>query len=91
VDTLRLPLSVYVTPADVQDRGGARCLLAGLKPFVPSLKKIWADGAYRGEKLARWYKEQSGWELEIVERDREARDFEVLPKRWIVERTFSHG
>ena len=89
VDTLGLPLSVYVTSADVQDRVGARCLLAGLKPFVPRLKKIWADGAYAGEKLAGWIEEQSGWGLEIVERDREAKGFEVLPKRWIVERTFS--
>ena len=89
MDTLGLPLSVYVTSADVQDRGGARCLLAGLKPFVPRLKKIWADGAYAGEKLAGWLEEQGGWELEIVERDRGAKGFEVLPKRWIVERTFS--
>ena len=89
LDTLGLPLSAYVTSADVQDRVGARSLLAGLKPFVPRLKKIWADGAYAGEKLAAWLKEQGGWELEIVERDREAKGFEVLPKRWIVERTFS--
>jgi putative transposase len=89
VDTLGLVLSVYVTSADVQDRVGAQCLLAGIKPFVPRLKKIWADGAYTGEKLAGWLEEQGGWELEIVERDREARSFEVLPKRWIVERTFS--
>jgi putative transposase len=89
VDTLSLPLSVCVTSAGVQDRVGARCLLAGLKPFVPRLKKIWADGAYTGEKLAGWLEEQGGWELEIVERDREAEGFEVLPKRWIVERTFS--
>ena len=47
VDTLGLPLSVYVTSADIQDRAGARCLLAGLKPFVPRLKKIWADGNWR--------------------------------------------
>jgi putative transposase len=48
VDTLGLPLSVYVTPANVQDRAGARLLLAGLEPLVPRLKKIWADGAYSG-------------------------------------------
>jgi putative transposase len=42
VDTLGLPLSVYVTSADVQDRVGARCLLAGLKPLLPRLKNIWA-------------------------------------------------
>jgi putative transposase len=88
VDSLGLPLSVYVTPADVQDRAGARCLLAGLKPLVPRLKKIWADGAYSGEELARWCEEEGGWELEVVERDRRAQGFKVLPKRWIVERTF---
>src|SRR3954465_9584824 len=87
--TLGLPLSVYDTSADVQDRVGAHCLLAGLKPFVPRLKKIWADGAYAGEKLSGWLEEQGGWELQIVERDREAKGFEVLPRRWIVERTFS--
>ena len=89
VDTLGLPLSAYVTSADVQDRVGARCLLARLKPFVPRLKKIWTDGAYAGEKLASWLEEQGGWELHIVERDPQAKGFEVLPKRWIVERTFS--
>ena len=87
VDTLGLPLSVYVTSADVQDRVGARCLLAELKPFAPHLKKIWADGAYTGEKLADWCKEQGGWELEIVERSGDIEGFAVLPHRWIVERT----
>ena len=88
VDTLGLPLSIYVTSADVQDRVGARLLLAGLGPLVPRLKKIWADGAYSGKELAKWCEEQGGWELEVVERDQEAKGFEVLPKRWIVERTF---
>ena len=89
VDTLGLPLSVYVTPADVQDRAGARLLLAGLGPLVPGLKKIWADGAYSGEELAGWCEEQGEWELEIVKRDRKAQGFGVLSKRWIVERTFA--
>src|SRR5829696_786363 len=88
VDTLGLPLSIHVTPADVQDRVGAHLLLAGLGPLVPRLKKIWADGAYSGKELAKWCEEQGGWELEVVERDKEAKGFEVLPKRWIVERTF---
>jgi putative transposase len=87
VDTLGLPFSVYITSADVQDRVGARCLLAGLKPFVPRLKKIWADGAYTGEKLAGWCKERGEWELEIVERTADTEGFAVLPHRWIVERT----
>ena len=70
-------------------RVGARCLLGGLKPFVPRLKKIWADGAYTGEKLAGWCEEQGEWELEIVERSSSAdtEGFTVLPHRWIVERT----
>jgi putative transposase len=89
VDTLGLPLAAYVTPADVQDQARARLLLAGLKPLVPRLKKIWADGAYGGKQLARWCEEQGGWELEIVERDKEAKGFEVVAKRWIVERMFS--
>ena len=45
VDTLGIPISIYVTPADTHDTKGARCLLAGLKFFVPRLKKIWADAA----------------------------------------------
>jgi putative transposase len=89
VDTLGLPLPVCVTPANVQDRIGARLLLAGLNPLVPCLKKIWADGAYTGEELARWCEQTGEWELEVVERDREAEGFRILPKRWIVERTFS--
>ncbi len=89
VDTLGLPLAAYVTPASVQDRAGARLLLAGLAPLAPRLKKIWADGAYSGKELAKWCQEQGGWELEVVERDKEAIGFEVVPKRWIVERTFA--
>jgi putative transposase len=88
VDTLGLPLSMYVTSADVQDRVGARCLLAGLKALLPRLKKIWGDGAYTGDKLADWCKERGGWELEIVERSADIEGFAVLPHRWIVERTF---
>jgi putative transposase len=54
VDTLGLPLSVYVIPTDVQDQVGARCLLAGLKSMVSRLKKIWADEAYGGGPLSKW-------------------------------------
>jgi putative transposase len=64
-------------------------LLVGLNPLVNRLKKIWADGAYSGEEFARWCEERGGWKLEIVKRDQKAEGFEVLPKRWIVERTFS--
>jgi putative transposase len=75
VDTLGLPLLVYVTLADDHDRVGARWLLAGLGLLVPHLKKIWADGAYGGEEFASWCEEQGGWELEIVERNPETKGF----------------
>lgn len=82
-----LPLSVYLTSAEVQDRVGPKGLLGGLKQFVPRLKKIWADGAYTGEKLAGWCKERGGgWELAIVERSADIEGFAVLAHRWIVER-----
>jgi len=88
VDTLGLPISIYVTPADVHDTRGARCLLAGLAPLVPRLKKIWADAAYRGQELADWCKAESNWDLEVVERPPGVRGFSVQPRRWVVERTF---
>jgi putative transposase len=55
---------------------------------MPRLKKIWMDGSYSSNELAKWCEQHGGWELEIVERDREAECFEVVPKRWIVERIF---
>src|SRR5262245_32468001 len=88
VDTLGLPLSVYITPADMHDTQGARRLLAGLKYFVPRLKTIWADAAYRGKELADWCKAQGDWDMVEVERTPGVRGFSVLPKRRIVERTF---
>ncbi len=63
--------------------------MAGLKPLLPRLKKIWADGAYTGEKLAGWCKEWGRWELQIVERSAHTEGFAVLSHRWIVERTLS--
>jgi putative transposase len=58
VDTLGLPIASYVTPADVPDTVGARKLLGGLAFFVPRLKKIWADAAYRGKEFAAWCQQQ---------------------------------
>jgi len=89
VDTLGIPISIYVTPADVHDTKGARCLLAGLAFFVPQLKKIWADAAYRGQELAEWCQITGSWELEVVERTPGTRGWSRVPRRWVVERTFS--
>jgi putative transposase len=76
-------------PADVHDTKGARCLLAGLAFFVPRLKKIWADAAYRGQELAEWCQITGSWELEVVERTPGTRGWSRVPRRWVVERTFS--
>jgi putative transposase len=89
VDTLGLPIAVYVTPADVSDPAGAHRLLAGLASLVPRLKKIWADAAYRGKESADWCKLYGGWELEIVEREPGTRGFQVQSCRWVMERCFA--
>lgn len=86
VDTLGLLLCVTVTPANAGDRFGGKACLAGKEPFLPRLEKIWADGGYTGDEFIGWCKER-GWLLEIVPRT--APGFEVLPKRWIVERTLA--
>jgi putative transposase len=87
VDVLGLILAVVVHPANIQDRDGARLVFERVRGLFPRLKKVWADGAYAGQ-LVDWVKSSLRWVLEIVSRPAEARGFEVLPRRWIVERTF---
>jgi putative transposase len=87
VDTLGLILMVVVHAADVQDRDGAKLLFRKLRGLYPRLKRIWADGGYAG-KLVDWTKRVGRWTLEIVKRSDKVVGFAVLPKRWIVERTF---
>jgi putative transposase len=89
VDTSGLLLASRVTPANTSDNRGAQELLAGLAPLMPRLKLIWADGAYAGEKLRRWCEEQTGWRLEVVSRNADSCTFKVLPRRWVVERSFA--
>lgn len=88
VDTMGLLLCVLVHAADVQDRDGAKYLLAKVKPHFSRLKLIWADGGYAGQ-LVKWVKEQCHWVLEIVKRSDDVAGFQVLPRRWVVERTFA--
>ena len=88
VDTLGLLLAVVVHPADVQDRDGAKLLLAKLAGRYPRLWVIWADGGYAGQLLI-WALVVGGWVIELVQKPERANGFAVLPKRWIVERTFA--
>jgi putative transposase len=93
VDTLGLVLEVRVHAADLQDRDGAKIVLLPLQEKHWRLKKIWADANYRGE-LIEWVRSlrhgrgRRRIELEIVAKSCDGR-FVVLPKRWIVERTFA--
>jgi putative transposase len=90
VDTLGLLLTVVVTAASVQDRDGAKRLLEVLRHQFSRLRLIWADGAYGGELLA-WVWALRPWRkvrLEIVKRPKGVKGFQLLPWRWIVERTF---
>jgi len=88
VDTLGLILKVVVHSADIQDRDGAKLVFKRMRRHFTKLKLIWADGGYAG-KLIAWVKRYQRCKLEIVKRSDDLKGFKVLPKRWIVERTFS--
>lgn len=81
-------LEVVIHNANVADCKGARPLIARLAELFPSLQKLWADGAYQGD-LAVFVKETLGAVLEIVERAAGSQGFQVVPRRWVVERTFA--
>lgn len=87
VDTMGLVLMVVVHVASIQDRDGARLLLAKAKGLFPRLRRIWADGGYAG-KLIAWVLEACCWVLEIIKRSDAVKGFKLLPRRWVVERTF---
>ena len=87
VDTLGNLLAVVVHAADIQDRDGARLLLERLREEVKSgVKLIWADGACKG-RLVSWVREKLDALLEVVPRPARNKGFQVLPRRWGVERT----
>lgn len=88
VDTMGLLLIVLVHAADIQDRDGAKLVLAKAKCCFHRLRLIWADGGYAG-KLIDWVHKNCSWTLEIVKRSDNAKGFQVLPRRWVVERTFA--
>ena len=88
VDTLGLIRSLSVQPADRPDRDGAKWVLQKVAVTATRLTLIWADDGYAG-KLIAWVKDICGWRLEIVKRSDDVKGFKVVPKRWIVERTFA--
>lgn len=88
VDTQGRIFGLLVTPADVQDRDGAKRLLEQVKDRLPRLSLLWADGSYAAS-FVEWAKETLGWMVEIVRKLQGQQGFQVLPRRWVVERTFA--
>jgi len=94
-DTQGLLLAVWVCAASVSEKKGAMQLLRYLKR-VPDLanlcrriKQVWVDGGYRGEALLDYVKKLWGWSWQVVRRTDHTKGFQVLPRRWVVERTFA--
>jgi len=87
VDTLGLIWALLVLPADVQDRDAAKPLLKRMRGQLPRLRVIWADGAYAA--VATWVQSCCHWLLTTILKPVNLHRFVVLPKRWIVERTFA--
>jgi putative transposase len=79
---------VVVHSADIQDRDGAKLVFLRAAGLFPTISLVWADGGYAG-KLIEWLYCWSGWMLEIVRKLEQQTGFQVLRKRWIVERTFA--
>ena len=83
-----LLVAAIVHPAGIQDRDGAVPLLASIRSAFPWLRRVFVDGGYAGDKLRAALGRLGHWTLQIVRRDH-ADGFQVLPRRWVVERTLA--
>lgn len=91
VDTLGLLMAVHVVAANVPEREGAKQLLNKVnqdRERFPRLARIWVDGGFSGQDFFRWVIDTFRWILETVLRPQDAQGFVLLPKRWVVERTY---
>lgn len=89
VDTEGLPLRIVVHSAGIQDRDGAALVLDRIRARFPWLELVWADGGYNARQVDAAVAAMPGLKLEIVKRTDDMKGFVVLPRRWVVERTFS--
>lgn len=87
VDVLGLVLVVLVLAANVQDRDGGRLALAAMHAAYPTVTKVWADGAYAGN-LIQHARDELNVDMEVVSTPPGTHTFQVLPRRWVVERTY---
>ena len=88
VDTIGYPIVVVVHAANIYDGHAAKQVLSALSSVVKTVKKIWADGAYIGQEFSDWCKESFNIVIEVVKK-KKGKGFHVLPRRWVVERTFA--
>jgi transposase len=89
VDTEGLPMRVVIHSATVQDRDGAALVLDKIRRRFPWLELIWVDGGYNARQVDRAVAKHPDLRIEIVKRSDDLKGFHVLPRRWVVERTFS--
>lgn len=89
VDTVGNVLDVVVHAAGIQDYHGAKLVLKKMVETVSTIKKLWADGIYRKGGLVDWVRDTLNISLDIVDREPDQVGFKVLPRRWVVERTFA--
>lgn len=89
VDTLGLLLGIELTPASTPERAGAQTFLQRVLQGFTSLALMWVDGGYTGEPFSQWVRSAApGLEVEVVKRSDDLQGFKLLPRRWVVERTF---
>lgn len=90
VDTLGLLLGIHVTAANVPERAGGQDLLQRTLGWFAWLRRLWVDGGYSGEAFAQWVQSlRPKLEVQVVKRSDDTKGFKVLPRRWVVERTFA--
>jgi len=88
-DTCGFLVFILVHAADIQDRDGAVDVLTAIRYRFAWLRHVFADGGYAGDKLKDALKRHGSWTLEIIKRSDAAKGFVLLPRRWVVERTFA--
>ena len=101
-DTEGLPVRVAVLPADMTDREGAKVLLKGPREDMSRMQLMWVDQGYSGRPFREWVLDECGWQVEVVEKPPKRfwvpagteppevkSGFQVLPRRWVAERTFA--
>ena len=82
-------VGLRVHSADIQDRDGAVDVLTSIRSLYPWLRHVFADGGYAGDKLRDGLAPLGKWTIQIIKRSDIAKGFELLPRRWVVERTFA--